>query len=174
MAAVGVEILYASFLISKRKRVSLLESNEGTFPEASIGYLLASQACAYSSTHLSLDSEVGNTMLFFPQVSPLWGGGHSLPPKENRLYAEPSKTNRKIQQIFNTLIKNIMMNKGFCVCISNAQSQSIDLKEGKEYKIPIVLACVTEYTQAAGSLIDFRLSLLFWAGMPLNSLCADV
>lgn len=66
MAAVGVESLYASFLISKRKRVSLLESNEDTFPEASIGYLLASQACAYSSTNLSLDSEVGNTVLFFP------------------------------------------------------------------------------------------------------------
>lgn len=44
------------------------------------------------------------------------------------------------------------MNKGFCVCISNAQSQSIDVKEGKEYKISIVLACVTKYTQAAGSL----------------------
>ena len=41
--------------------------------------------------------------------------------------------------------------------MSNAQSQSTDLKQGVEYKIPTVLAYVTEYTHVAGSFNGFSL-----------------
>lgn len=63
-----------------------------------------------------------------------------------------NKTKKKNSniQIFNNVIKNFMMPKGF-VCVSNVQSQGIDLEQSTEYKIPIVLACVTEQTQVADS-----------------------
>lgn len=86
----------------------------------------------------------------------------SRPSKKAGLHIEPLKTNKQIWQIiqiFNTSLKISRCSKVFWVCISNAQSQSqsIDLKQGTECRVPPVLACVTEYTQVAGSCSWFAL-----------------
>lgn len=163
------------FSISKREKVSLLESNEGTFPEVSIRYVLASQAFAYSSTNCLWIQKWEIQCCFFPKFHLLWGGGQRLPPRENRLCADPSKTNKKIQQIFNNIVKNIMTNKGFCVCpLAMHKVKALISRKAMSVRFLQCRPALLNIPMRSAPLIDFRLSLLFCSGMPLNSFCADI
>lgn len=163
------------FSISKRERVSLLESNEGTFPEVSIRYVLASQAFAYSSTNCLWIQKWEIQCCFFPKFHLCGVGDRDYPQEKTDYVLIHQKQTKKIQQIFNNIVKNIMTNKGFCVCpLAMHKVKALISRKAMSVRFLQCWPELPNIPMRSAPLIDFRLSLLFCSGMPLNSLCADI
>lgn len=164
MAAVAVEFIGLSNFHENKSIMKILSQK----PPSNICWHLS-----HVPIHQPISTALDSRKLFVPK-SHLWGArGWTAPsPKRKQVTCWAIQNKQKYP-------KNIQYHhqkydeQRFCVCVSNTQSQSTDLKPGSEYKIPTVLACVMHIPVWLAPFIDFHLSLLFCPGTSRNSLCAD-